>query len=74
MPNALAIRTAGTNCDGEMVRAFTLAGASVKMVHLDRLAAAPEQVDELDGFPGGFSYGDDIAPEAGLCDAGAGRG
>jgi len=27
MPKALVIRTAGTNCDAEMVRAFELAGA-----------------------------------------------
>jgi phosphoribosylformylglycinamidine (FGAM) synthase-like amidotransferase family enzyme len=63
MPNALVIRTAGTNCDGEMVRAFTLAGAKASLVHLDRLVAEPERLDGFDliGFPGGFSYGDDIA-------------
>jgi phosphoribosylformylglycinamidine synthase len=57
MPTALVIRAAGTNCDGEMVRAFTLAGAAVKMVHLDRLAAEPDRLDEFDliGFPGRFS-------------------
>jgi len=63
MPNAVVIRAAGTNCDAELVRAFTLAGAAVETVHLDRLVAEPGRLDEFDliGFPGGFSYGDDIA-------------
>ena len=62
-PKALVIRTAGTNCDVELCRAFTLAGASVELVHLDRLLAEPTQIAQFDliGFPGGFSYGDDIA-------------
>jgi phosphoribosylformylglycinamidine synthase len=63
MPSALVLRTAGTNCDAELVRAFTLAGATVQTLHLDRLAAEPDRLDEFDliGFPGGFSYGDDVA-------------
>jgi phosphoribosylformylglycinamidine synthase I len=62
-PVALVIRAAGTNCDGEMVRAFELAGASARLVHLDRLIEQPRMLAEADllGFPGGFSYGDDIA-------------
>jgi len=62
-PKALVIRTAGTNCDAEMCRGFELAGASVSLLHLDELAADPRKVDGFDlyGFPGGFSYGDDIA-------------
>jgi len=46
-----------------MCRAFSLAGAAVELVHLERLCAAPELLDGFDlvGFPGGFSYGDDIA-------------
>ena len=63
MPRALVIRTAGTNCDGEMVRAFTLAGAPAQTIHLHQLAKDPARLGEFDliGFPGGFSYGDDIA-------------
>jgi phosphoribosylformylglycinamidine synthase I len=63
MPKALVIRTAGTNCDVELCRAFTLAGSSVELIHLDRLIADPSQIAKFDliGFPGGFSYGDDIA-------------
>jgi phosphoribosylformylglycinamidine synthase I len=63
MPRALVIRTAGTNCDLEMVRAFALAGAEPELVHLDALIAEPGRIEGFDliGFPGGFSYGDDIA-------------
>jgi len=63
MPTALVIRTAGTNCDEELVRAFTLAGASAETVHVDRLIAEPSRLASADliGLPGGFSYGDDIA-------------
>lgn len=63
MPRALVIRAAGTNCDAELCRAFTLAGAAPTLVHIDRLIADPAQIDAFDliGFPGGFSYGDDIA-------------
>lgn len=62
-PHAIVIRTAGINCDEEMVRGFELAGARVTLVHLDTLAADPSPIDTADliGFPGGFSYGDDIA-------------
>lgn len=60
---ALVLRAPGTNCDAEMCRAFELAGASVDLVHVDRLCADPAIVEGFDliGFPGGFSYGDDIA-------------
>lgn len=62
-PRALVIRTAGTNCDAEMVRAFELAGAQASLIHLSRLTADPRILDGFDlfGFPGGFSYGDDVA-------------
>jgi phosphoribosylformylglycinamidine synthase len=62
-PNCLIIRTAGTNCDRELAHAFTLAGAEVTTVHLNTLINEPHHIDaaQLIGFPGGFSYGDDIA-------------
>lgn len=62
-PEALVIRAAGINCDAEMCRAFELAGARTSLIHVDRLIADPAQIDRFDliGFPGGFSYGDDIA-------------
>ncbi len=62
-PTALIIRTAGINCDRELVYAFERAGAAVRMEHLNRLIAEPALLEaaELIGVPGGFSYGDDIA-------------
>jgi len=62
-PSALVIRTAGTNCDAELVRAFSMAGATPRSIHLDALCDDPAllQAYDLIGFPGGFSYGDDIA-------------
>lgn len=63
MARALVIRAQGTNCDRELCRAFELAGARAELVHLDALIREPSRVDRFDliGFPGGFSYGDDIA-------------
>jgi phosphoribosylformylglycinamidine synthase I len=60
---ALIVRTAGTNCDAELARAFEMAGAAVDLVHVRALIEDPARVDAYDliGFPGGFSYGDDIA-------------
>ena len=62
-PSALVIRTAGTNCDLELVRAFECAGAGPRLIHLDELCNDPTILQSFDliGFPGGFSYGDDIA-------------
>ena len=62
-PKTLIIRTAGTNCDRELAHAFELAGASTQTVHLNALIDDPTIIDQaqLIGFPGGFSYGDDIA-------------
>jgi len=62
-PQALIIRTAGTNCDRELAHAFEMAGASASAVHLNELIERPHQLEKADliGFPGGFSYGDDIA-------------
>jgi phosphoribosylformylglycinamidine synthase I len=62
-PSALIIRTAGTNCDRELAHAFELAGSETQTLHLSQLIENPEQIADFDlvGFPGGFSYGDDIA-------------
>jgi phosphoribosylformylglycinamidine synthase len=61
MPLALVIRTAGTNCDLEMVRAFEIAGATARRIHMDRIIEDPSILTDADllGFAGGFSYGDD---------------
>lgn len=62
-PRALVIRTAGTNCDAELVRAFEMGGASPELIHIQALIDDPARIRrfELIGFPGGFSYGDDVA-------------
>ncbi|WP_428389139.1 phosphoribosylformylglycinamidine synthase subunit PurQ [Mucisphaera sp.] len=62
-PAALILRAPGTNCDRELAEGFRLAGAEPGFVHLDALIGEPERLAEADliGFPGGFSYGDDIA-------------
>jgi len=61
---ALVLRSAGTNCDGETVRALELAGcSSVELVHVRRVLDEPERLEDVEllVFPGGFSYGDDVA-------------
>ena len=62
-PRCLIVRTAGTNCDMELAHAFELAGASTQKLHINELIADPSVIASFDliGFPGGFSYGDDIA-------------
>src|SRR5436190_913181 len=62
-PRALILRAAGTNCDGETMHAFDLAGAEPVALHLNEVLAKPEKLGEFQllAIPGGFSYGDDIA-------------
>ena len=59
---ALVLRTAGTNCEDESVRALNRAGADAEMARTD---AAARDADRLGAygilvFAGGFSYGDDL--------------
>ena len=60
---AIVLRSAGTNCDAETVRALEQAGAEVERLHLNVLSAQPERIDDarLIAIPGGFSYGDYVA-------------
>jgi phosphoribosylformylglycinamidine synthase len=60
---ALILRTAGTNCDCETQAAFELSGAVAKRIHVNVLIEKKDEIFEYDilAFPGGFSYGDDIA-------------
>jgi len=62
-PQTLILRTAGTNCDQELAHGFELAGAATTTLHLHELIDDPRKLEDFDlvGFPGGFSYGDDIA-------------
>lgn len=60
---ALVLRTAGTNCDYETQATFELCGAQAERVHINTLIEKKDKIFEYDilAFPGGFSYGDDIA-------------
>lgn len=62
IPSALIVAGHGLNCESETLRAFELAGAKGRMVHLDDLADAPEQLrcHQILALPGGFSYGDHL--------------
>jgi phosphoribosylformylglycinamidine synthase len=59
----LILRAPGTNCDVETAHAFELAGAIPERVHINRLIENPALAAryQILCFPGGFSYGDDIA-------------
>jgi phosphoribosylformylglycinamidine synthase I len=61
-PIALVLRSAGTNCDAETVRALELAGARVDLIHVNRLTEEPQRLSdaELLAIPGGFTFGDDV--------------
>lgn len=62
-PTALILRAAGTNCEAETARALEQAGAAARILHLNRLVAAPHELAgaRLLVIPGGFSFGDDVA-------------
>ena len=58
----IVLRTAGTNCDREMVFAFASLGAAVELVHINRLFSRDVRLSDFHilAIPGGFTYGDDI--------------
>lgn len=60
---AIVLRAAGINCDMETEYALELAGAKAERVHINRLIEDKSILDEYQiiVFPGGFSYGDDVA-------------
>ncbi len=62
-PKALVLRSAGTNCDRETEFALQQAGFETSRVHLFRVMETPSLLDDVQFllFPGGFSYGDDVA-------------
>ncbi len=57
------LRTAGTNCDKETAFAFAKVGAAAQLAHINSLVSRKNSLDgySILAFPGGFSYGDDIA-------------
>ena len=62
-PRVLILRAPGTNCDEETAAAFDRAGGIAERVHVNRLIENPAlgKRFQILCFPGGFSYGDDIA-------------
>lgn len=62
-PNVLILRTEGTNCDEEIFFAYKLAGGNPAYVHINELRDKSRKLKDFSilVFPGGFSYGDDVA-------------
>ncbi len=60
---ALIITGFGINCEEEMAAAYRMAGATPQIVHLNALLTGRESIHDYDllNFPGGFSFGDDLA-------------
>lgn len=60
---AIVLRAAGINCDMETEYALELAGAEAERVHINRIIEDKKLLDKFQilVFPGGFSYGDDVA-------------
>ena len=60
---ALVLRAAGINCDMETVHALELAGAETQSMHVNAIIENKSVLDQFQimVFPGGFSYGDDVA-------------
>jgi len=62
-PKTLILKTAGINCDEELRHGFELAGSVAEIIHINELVRGERSLGEFDiiGFPGGFSYGDDLS-------------
>ena len=60
---AIVLRAAGINCDMETEHALELAGAKAQRMHINRIIEDKTLLDkyQIIVFPGGFSYGDDVA-------------
>ncbi|MCL2303818.1 MAG: phosphoribosylformylglycinamidine synthase subunit PurQ [Planctomycetaceae bacterium] len=63
MTNILLLRSPGTHGDLETAYAFEQAGGKAERLHLNRVLEKPELLREFQVlcFPGGFSFGDDVA-------------
>lgn len=60
---AIVLRAAGINCDMETEYALELAGATARRMHINSIIRDKKLLEKFQiiVFPGGFSYGDDIA-------------
>jgi len=63
MIKSLVITGFGINCEEEMAAAYRLAGAEATIAHLNELLLGRISIHDFDiiNFPGGFSFGDDLA-------------
>ncbi len=63
MVKALTITGFGINCEAETGAAYTNAGAESTVIHFNELLSGTYNLFDYDilNFPGGFSFGDDIA-------------
>ena len=65
-PKVLVLRAPGINCERECYHAFEMAGGAPEWVHVKKLVAKPELLDQFQILmvPGGFAYGDvEAVPE-----------
>ncbi|MFO8057770.1 MAG: phosphoribosylformylglycinamidine synthase I [bacterium] len=62
-PRVLVLTGYGINCDFETKAAFETAGARADRVHINDLISGEKRLSDYQilAFPGGFSFGDDIA-------------
>jgi len=60
---AIVLRAAGINCDMETQFALEQAGAQTERIHVNKIIENKALLDDYQIliFPGGFSYGDDVA-------------
>ncbi len=58
---ALILAGYGLNCEEETLHAFEYNGVDGKIIHINDLITAPQELDnaQILAIPGGFSYGDD---------------
>lgn len=60
----LVLRTAGINCDAELVTAWEMAGAEADLLHINEIVGpgASRRFDDyaILAIPGGFAFGDDL--------------
>lgn len=63
MIRALVLTGFGINCEEELAQAYKMAGASPEILHINELLLGKRSLHDYDilNFPGGFSFGDDIA-------------
>ena len=63
IPKALILTGYGINCDYETQHAFKMVGADAKRIHINDIIDGLKKLEDYQiiAFPGGFSFGDDIA-------------